>query len=144
MKIIFSRNSHKWFKRFNICYKSLKKVLKDLCNKEGTPSNKTLYINIRKYGYSDFDISKNRINVGIDTLSNNKNLKIRRMVRNLLHELRHYIQYKIQMRSSQFSYSLRDMIDVSDKYWNAPEEIDARKYEVRKLKFVLNRLRKRN
>ena len=144
MRIIFSRNSHKWFKKFNICHKSLEKILKDLCSKEGVPSNKTLSINIRKYGYSDFDISKNKINVGVDSLSSNKNLKIRRMIRNLLHELRHYIQYKIQMRSTQFSYSLRDMIDVSDKYWNAPEEIDARRYEVKKLKFVLKRLKKRN
>lgn len=144
MRIIFSRNSHKWFKRFNINYILLKNALKDLCYKEGIPSNKTLFINIRKYGYSDFDISKNKINVGVDTLSKNKNLKIRRMVRNLLHELRHYIQYKIQMKTAKFSYSLRDMIDVSDKYWFAPEEIDARKYELKKLKFVLKRLKKRN
>lgn len=142
MRIIFSRNSHKWLKRFNICFKSLKKILKELCYKEGIPSNKTLFINIRKYGYSDFDICKNKINVCVDTLSKNRNLKIRRMVRNLLHELRHYIQYKIQMRPARFSYSLRDMIDVSDKYWFASEEVDARRYEVRKLKFVLKRLKK--
>jgi len=144
MKIIFSRNSHKWLKRFNICYRSLKDVVSYLCYKEGYPSNKTLHIHIRSKGYSDFDISRNEINIGIDCKSFNKKLRVRRMIRNLLHELRHFIQYKIQHKPVSFEYSYKDMINVSDKYWYAPEEIDARRYEIQKLDFVVKRLKKLN
>lgn len=143
MNIIFSKQTHKWLKRHRICYKSLKDILTYLCYKEGYPSNKTLHIHIRVNGRnSDFDISRNEINVGIDTYSKNKNLKVRRMIRNLLHELRHFIQYKIQHKKIEFQYSYKDMINLSDKYWYAPEEIDARRYEVRKLCFVIKKLKK--
>lgn len=145
MNIIFSKKTHKWLKRYGIYYKSLKDIITYLCYKEGYPSNKTLHIHIRVNGRnSDFDISRNEINIGIDTYTKNKSLKVRRMIRNLLHELRHFIQYKIQHRKIEFSYSQKDMMNLSDRYWYAPEEIDARRYEVKKLNFVIKKLKKLN
>jgi len=143
VNIIFSHPSHKWLKKYNICSRSLRDVLKYLCYKEGYPTNKTLFIHIKnRSSNSEYDICKNKINVGIDCYSENKNLKVRRMIRNLLHELRHFIQYKIQRRRACFSYTIKDMMNISDRYWYAPEEIDARKYETKKLKFVLKQIQK--
>jgi hypothetical protein len=143
VNIIFSRQTHNWLKKYNVCYKSLKDILKYLCYKEGYPSNKTLHVHIRCSARdSEFDISRNEISVGIDTYSKNKNSKVRRMVRNLLHELRHFIQYKIKHKKIKFQYSYKDMINLSDRYWYAPEEIDARRYEVKKLNFVIKKLRR--
>lgn len=142
MNIVFSRTTHNWFKHYKVCFKSLRNIIKYLCYKEGYPSNKTLYIHIKKNGiHSEYDLIKNRIIVGIDITSKNKNQRIRRMVRNLLHELRHFIQYKIHRKLAILSYSQKDMMTVNDKYWFAPEEIDARKYEIKKLKFVLKKIK---
>lgn len=141
MKIILSQKSILWTKKYNICPRALKQLLITLCKKEGVPTNKNLYIKIKPRSCnSEFDISRNVIVVGIDTQSANPHSIIRRMIRNLLHELRHYIQYKIKKRKAEFSYSYLDLIRLSDRYWYAPEEIDARKYERRKLNFVFNRL----
>lgn len=143
MNIVFSRPSHSWLKKHKVCFKSLCNVLKYLCYKEGYPSNKTLYIHIKKNGiHSDYDIVNNRISIGIDVYTKNKKQKVKRMVRNLLHELRHFIQYKIQRLQAQFTYSQKDMLSVNDKYWFAPEEVDARLYETKKLKFALRRIKR--
>jgi len=143
MNIIFSKPAHAWLKRYGVCYKSLKEVLIYLCYKEGYPSNKTLHIHIRSNGVnSEFDICRNEINVGVDVKTSNKSSRTRRMIRNLLHELRHFIQYKIKHMEFKFSYSYKDMMNLSDRYWYAPEEIDARRYEIRKLKFVMRRLKR--
>lgn len=90
---------------------------------------------------SDFDICRNKIRVGVDMPKNaSRQSKIKRMIRNLLHEFRHFIQYKIKNQDPIFTYSYRDMMLNNSRYWNAPEEKDARKYERRKLKFVLKQI----
>ena len=143
MNIVFSKPAHHWLKRYRVCHKSLRNILKYLCYKEGYPTNKTLHIHIKHNGTnSDYDIGMNRITVGLDVYTKNKRQRVKRMIRNLLHELRHFIQYKIQKREVLFSYSQKDIMTMSDRYWYAPEEIDARKYELKKLKFVLKRIQK--
>lgn len=113
-----------------------------LCYKEGYPSRKTLHIHIMENGInSEYNISRNKIRVGIDNLNkSSKTAKIKRMVRNLLHEFRHFIQYKVHNNKPIHTYSYRDMMLQNNRYWNAPEEKDARKYEVRYLNFVLKQL----
>jgi len=142
VNIVFSRASNKWLRKYRIQRNSLVRALMLLCYKEGYPSNKTLHVHIMYNGInSEFDICRNKIRVGID-LPNTASAKskIRRMIRNLLHEFRHFIQYKIKHQIPIFSYSYRDMLLQNDRYWNAPEERDARKYERQKLKFVLKQI----
>lgn len=62
------------------------------------------------------------------------------MSRNMLHELRHFIQFRIYKKPFIFSYSYRDAQLINSKYLNDPDEIDARKYEKAKLKFCYSRL----
>ena len=143
MNIVFSRPAHHWLRRYRVCHKALRNVLKDLCLEVGHPTRNTLYIHIKHNGTnSSYDIAKNQIAVGLDVYTKNKKQRVKRMVRNLLHELRHFIQYRIQGRTVLFSYSQQDVITKSRRYWLAPEEIDARKYELEKVGVVLEKIRK--
>ena len=139
MNIHFSRASYKWFNRYGVCFRSLRKIILHLIYKEGIPTNNNLFIHIMHNGInSEYDLISNKIKVGIDISKNTtKKRIIERMVRNLLHEIRHFIQYKIQRKKPVFSYSYKDMMYRTSRYWNAPEEKDARKHERKKIKFVL-------
>ena len=142
MNIHFSRATYRWLKRFEVCSKSLRKIILHLTYKEGIPTNNNLFIHIMHNGInSEYDIIGNKIRVGIDiSKTSSKDRIVKRMVRNLLHELRHFIQYKIQKRKPEFTYSYRDMLYRTNKYWNAPEERDARKYERKKLSLAMKYL----
>jgi len=81
------------------------------------------------------------MNIAVESSANKpRHYKLRKVLRNLLHELRHFIQYRIHKKPFTFSYTYRDLQLVSDRYWNDPDEIDARNYERKYLKFIYKRL----
>ena len=83
----------------------------------------------------------NTINVAVESSAKKpRHYKLKKMLRNLLHELRHFIQYRIYKKPFTFSYTYRDMQLVNDKYWNDPDEIDARKYESKYLNFIYKKI----
>lgn len=136
MNISFTRKSLIWLKKNNISRDILTNIIKVLCYKEGRlPPYLKVHI-MPKAIHSFFDLYTNTVYVAVQAKSiSPRCLKLSRMLRNLLHELRHFIQYRIHKKPFAFTYSYRDAQLINSKYLNDPDEIDARKYEKKKLKF---------
>lgn len=141
MTIKFTRKSHRWLYRHKISVERLTKALLHLCNREGRTS-RTIKINIIPNAVnSSYCYWIDVLDVAVGSrMKDPRYLKIRRVCRNLLHELRHFIQYRIHKKPFSFSYSMRDMTLLNSKYWNDPDEIDARKYERAKLNYLYKKI----
>lgn len=91
--------------------------------------------------HSFFDLYTNTMHVAVQSKKGTpRYIKIFRTSRNLLHELRHFIQYRIFNIPCIPSYTYRDALLINSSYLNDPDEIDARKYEKSKLKFCYRNL----
>jgi len=110
-------------------------IIHKLCKKEGRTRVKRLRVHIMPRAIdSNYDYYTNTLNVAVQSKSSDpRYLKIKRMLRNLLHELRHFIQFRIQNKPFALTYTYRDAALNNSRYWNDPDEIDARKYEKQKL-----------
>jgi hypothetical protein len=142
MKIVFSRKSLDWLKKNKINSDKLFLLILRLCSEAGKLPNKTLRLNIMPRAiHSYFDFYTNTLCVAVQSKALEKRyIKLSRVLRNMLHELRHFIQYRIIKKPFKLSYTYRDAELINSKYWNDPDEIDARKYEKKKLKFCYNLL----
>lgn len=125
-----------WLQKHKINRQLLTNIIKQLCLKEGKLPP---YLKVRimpRAIHSFFDLYTNTIHVAVQSKSfYPRCIKLSRMLRNLLHELRHFIQYRIHKKPFSFTYSYRDALLINSKYLNDPDEIDARNYERKKLKF---------
>ena len=131
MKINFSRQSLRWLDRNGISSKSLDTIIHKLCKREGHTRVKRMRVHIMPRAIdSNYDYYTNTLNVAVQSKSSDpRYLKIKRMLRNLLHELRHFIQFRIHNKPFALTYTYRDVTLNSSRYWDDPDEIDARKYE---------------
>jgi len=136
MRISFSRQSLRWLGMNRVSVKSIDTLVHKLCRKEGRTRVKRMRIHIMPRALdSNYDYYKNTLNVAIQSKSSDpRYLKIKRMLRNLLHELRHFIQFRIHNRPFALTYTPRDAALNNPRYWNDPDEIDARKYEKQMLR----------
>lgn len=142
MIIKYTRQSLRWFKKYNVDEYKLTKSIISLCKAEGKCSGLKMKINImpRAIDSSYFHMF-NILDVAVQSKkSDPRYIKIKRTCRNLLHELRHFIQFRIHKKPFTFSYSMRDMALMNSRYWNDPDEIDARKYERRKLTYLYKKI----
>jgi len=141
MKIVLTQQSTKWIQKHKISIDNLFHVIKTLCRREGRlPRQLRLHIMPRAI-HSFFDLYTNTLHVAVQSSAQSpRYIKISRMSRNLLHELRHFIQYRIFMKPCTPTYTFRDAVLINSNYLNDPDEIDARKYEKSKLKFCYKRL----
>lgn len=135
MKINFSRQSLRWLGINTISAESIDTLIHKLCKKEGRTRVKRMRIHIMPRAIdSNYDYYTNTLNVAVQSKgSDPRYLKIKRMLRNLLHELRHFIQFRIHNKPFALTYTFRDAALNNSRYWNDPDEIDARKYERQKL-----------
>lgn len=142
MIIKYSRRSQRWLLRHKINQDRLTTAITTLCSREGKTRIKVLKIHIMpRANDSNYDYWLNILNVAVESRATDpRYVKLRRICRNLLHELRHFIQFRIKNRPFQLSYSYRDMTLMNSRYWNDPDEIDARKYEKKKLNYLYKKL----
>jgi len=115
---------------------SISTLIHRLCKREGRTRVRKMRIHIMPRALdSNYDYYTNTLNVAIQSKgSAPRYLKIKRMLRNLLHELRHFIQFRIHNRPFALTYTPRDAALNNSRYWNDPYEIDARKYEKQMLR----------
>lgn len=141
MRIRYTRQSKRWLSQYFVDINKLTDCIERLCNKEGG-SRRCITIHIMpKAINSDYEFWLDRLNVAVEShASRPRHFKLRKMCRNLLHELRHFIQYRIKHKPFAFTYSYRDAALLNSRYWNDPDEIDARNYEKRKLNFLYKKL----
>ena len=140
MKIKYTRQSLRWLCRHKISIEKLTEAINRLCRKEGSTRIKQLRVHIMSRAIdSNFDYYTNTLNVAVQSKAKDfRSLKLRRMLRNLLHELCHFIQFRIYNKPFVLTYSYRDMTLMNSRYWNDPDEVAARKYEKRKLRWIYN------
>lgn len=141
MKIKYSRQASKWLVRNRVNINTLSKCIKNLCKQAGG-SNRCIHINIMPHAInSDYQYLFDHINVAVESRAcKPRHYKLAKVCRNLLHELRHFIQYRINKKPFAFTYSYRDMTLVNSKYWNDPDEVDARKYEKSKFNYLYKKI----
>ena len=141
MIIKFTRKSLRWLDKQKVSLKKLEAGILTLCKKEGK-ANRRIKINIMPHALdSNYYYWVDTLNVAVGSKGNApRYIKLRRVCRNLLHELRHFIQYRIHKKPFTFSYSMRDMTLLNPKYWNDPDEIDARNYEKTKLNYLYKKI----
>jgi len=142
MIVKYTRQSLRWFRKYNIAEQKLTAAIVALCKSEGKCNHLKMKIHIMSRAVdSNYYYLFNILNVAVESnKSDARYIKVKRMCRNLLHELRHFIQYRIHKKPFTFSYSMRDMALLNSKYWNDPDEIDARRYEKRKLSFLYKKI----
>lgn len=145
MRIKYTRQALRWLFRNNINTERLDRSIFKLCSKEGRTKIKYLRIHIMPRAIdSNYDYYTNTLNVAVQSKSSDqRNKKLRRVLRNLLHELRHFIQFRIYEKPFKLTYSYRDMTLMNSRYWNDPDEVDARRYEKRKLNWLYKIIIKR-
>lgn len=145
MRIVYTQQSISWLVKHNINAPLLTCIIFRLCSKAGVLPNLKLRVNIMPRAiHSFFDFYTNTIHIAVESISTTpRYLKLKKMLRNLLHELKHFIQYRVQRKPFKLTYSYRDAQLVNSKYWNDPDEIAARKYEKSNLIFCYRRLIKR-
>lgn len=141
MRVRYTRQANKWFTRHRVNTSVLTACIKHLCKQAGG-SNRTIAVHIMPQAVnSDYQYYLDKLNVAVESARNRpRYFKLQRVCRNLLHELRHFIQYRIQRKPFAFTYSYRDMTLLNSKYWNDPDEIDARKYEKSKFNYLYRKL----
>jgi len=145
MKILYTRQSINWLVKHKINSTLLLYKLFRLCNQAGKLPSLKLRIHIMPRAiHSFFDFYTNTLYVAVQSkASAPRYIKLARMLRNLLHELRHFIQYRIFKKPFKLTYTYRDAQLMNSAYWNDPDEIDARKYEKIKLRACYKQLVKR-
>lgn len=131
MIIRYSRAAQKWFNKHKVSLDILTAEILKLCKREGSIKAEALKVHIMPRAIdSNYDYWLNTLNVAVESKAiDPRYLKIKRVCRNLLHELRHFIQFRIHNKPFKLTYTMRDMTLLSSKYWNDPDEVDARKYE---------------
>jgi len=136
MRILYTKQSIKWLTKYKINSALLLYTLFKLCRQEGKLPLIKLRIHIMpKAIHSFFDYYTNTLYVAVQSKASvPRCIKLARMLRNLLHELRHFIQYRIIKKPFKLTYSYRDAQLINSTYWNDPDEIDARRYEKIKLR----------
>ncbi|NBO98966.1 MAG: hypothetical protein EBU90_02390 [Proteobacteria bacterium] len=141
MIIKFTRKSLRWLFKHKVSVEKLEAGINALCKKEGQVK-RCLRINIMPNAFdSNYCYWIDTLNVAVGSRgSAPRYIKLKRVCRNLLHELRHFIQYRIYKKPFTFSYSMRDMTLLNSKYWNDPDEIDARNYERTKLNYLYKKI----
>lgn len=141
MKICFTRKAKRWFFKHQVNTQTLSQAIIHLCRKEGhTKHDMTIHISPGARD-SYFEYYFNRLNVAVESpASKPRYYKLRKVCRNLLHELRHFIQYRIKKKPFALSYTYRDIQLINDRYWNDPDEVDARNYERKYLKFIYKKI----
>jgi len=143
MNIRYTVKAKKWFKRYRVDTDKLTEIIERLCKKEGKCKRKlSMLIHIMPRARdSDFMFYGNKLSVAVgSSASKPRHYKLKKVVTNLLHELRHFIQYRVQNKPFTFSYTKRDANLVSDRYWNDPDEIDARNYERKLFSYVYKKI----
>lgn len=142
MIIKYTRQSLRWLKKYKIAEEKLTASIISLCKKEGRCGSLRIKINIMPRAIdSNYYYWFNTLNVAVESRKTDpRYLKIKRVCRNLLHELRHFIQFRIHRKPFVLSYSMRDMTLLNSKYWNDPDEVDARRYEKRKLTYLYKKI----
>jgi hypothetical protein len=146
MNIKYTKKAKCWFKKIDIDIEKLSNIIVQLCAQEGRYRGKAhMIINIMPRALdSSFTYVGNRLDVAVGAgASKPRYHRIKKMTTNLLHELRHFIQYRIKNKPFNLSYTMKDVNLMSDRYWNDPEEIDARDYERKMLMTVYKKLIKR-
>lgn len=141
MIVKFTRKSLRWLDKHRVSVDKLQAAIHLLCSKEGK-NKRCLRINIMPNALdSNYCYWVDTLNVAVGSRrAAPRYLKLKRVCRNLLHELRHFIQYRIHKKPFTFSYSMRDMALLNSKYWNDPDEVDARNYERTKLNYLYKKI----
>lgn len=75
--------------------------------------------------------------IGNDASSCSNKRQVRAVLLALLHELRHFMQYRVFPLPLAVSYTDKDMRDGNSNYYNDPLERDARRYEKRYIKSLI-------
>lgn len=138
MKIVYSRNTKRWFAKMGVQLYRLSYKIDVLCKRSGVKSYNKLYIHIKKRGIdSEYIFSGNKIIIGNDAPGCSKRLQVKAVLLALLHELRHFMQYRAFSLPLTVSYSEKDMKEGNASYYNDPLEKDARKYEKKNIKRLM-------
>lgn len=90
---------------------------------------------------SEFDYYGNKLVLGnYAGKGHSEKFKVKCMLIALLHELRHFMQMRIFFFPQCADYSTADMIKNNSKYYNDPSEIDARRFERKHIKKILQKV----
>jgi len=130
MIVHFTRRTNRWLYKNYINPETLRKEIIRLCKGKDNYNHPRVVINVKKSGRnSDYCPCGNIINIGKYSSSNNHKLIVKGFLRVLIHEVRHFIQYKIHKRKADISYTDYDFRKNNSRYYNDPLEKDARKFE---------------
>jgi hypothetical protein len=130
MIVHFTKRTNSWLYKNYINPETLRKEIIKLCKGRDNNNYPRVIINIKKSGKnSEYCPCGNIINIGKYSVSNNHKLIVKGFLRVLIHEVRHFIQYKILKRKTNISYNNNDFLKNNNKYFNDPLEKDARKFE---------------
>jgi len=141
MIVHFTRRTKNWLYKHHIDTETLRKEIIRLCRSKDNNKHPRVVINVKKSGRnSDFDPCGNIISIGRYSDSKNKKLIVKGFLRVLIHEVRHFIQYKIHKRDTNISYTDYDFRENNHRYFNDPLEIDARKFERKHLDRLFNKI----
>ena len=142
MKIRYSRYSKKWLARHNVSIERLSTEIARLCRRIGRISHRKIYIHIKRTGVdSEYDYCGNRLILGnFASRGHSERFRVKCLLIALLHELRHFMQMRIFFIPQCIDYSTSDMIKNNSKYYNDPSEVDARRFERKHIKKVLQRV----
>jgi len=123
----------------DVCLLRLSHKLESLCRTSGVRRYDKVYVHIKKRGAdSEYVFNGNKIFIGNDAIGCSKKKQVKAVLLALLHELRHFMQYRAFPLPLTVSYSDRDMREGNSKYYNDPLEKDARKYEKKNIKRLMN------
>lgn len=141
MIVHFTRRTKDWLYKHHINSEVLRKEIIRLCRGKDNNIHPRVVINVKKSGRnSDFNPCGNVINIGRYSDSTNQKLIVKGFLRVLIHEVRHFIQYKIHKRITNIAYTDYDFRENNHRYFNDPLEIDARKFERKHLNQLLKKI----
>lgn len=122
-----------------VCTYRLSYKIELLCKRGGVKRYRRIYIHIKKRGIdSEYVFNGNKIIIGNDAFGSTKKLQVKAVLLALLHELRHFMQYRAFSLPLTVSYSERDMREGNSVYFNDPLEKDARRYEKKNIKRLMS------
>lgn len=122
-----------------VCLFRLSYKIELLCKRAGVKNYNKIYIHIKKRGIdSEYIFNGNKIIIGNDAFGCSKKIQVKAVLLALLHELRHFMQYRTFPLPLAVSYSDKDMQEGNSTYYNDPLEKDARRYEKKHIKRLIS------
>jgi hypothetical protein len=141
MIVHFTKRTNRWLYINHINPEILRREIIRLCRGKDNNNHPRVVINVKKSGRnSDYDPCGNIINIGRYSHSNNHKLIVKGFLRVLIHEIRHFIQYKIHKRVTNIAYTDYDFQKNNHRYFNDPLEKDARKFERKHLERLFKKI----